>query len=393
MALTLIVNPGSSSKKFALIKDGRTVLSMRFERNGQVVELCTQHHNEQKKCEAIDSTLYSSALEHVLTTAGTSGYVAQESDITHVGIRVVAPGTYFQRHRVIDAEYLAQLTARTATAPLHIPTTLSEINLIQTLLPESLLVGVSDSAFHSGMPTVARTYSIKREDTTAYDIYRYGYHGLSCASVVRKLELVLGSRPQRVVIAHVGSGVSVTALRDGQSIDTSMGFSPVSGMVMGTRAGDIESGALLELMRARNMNLTETQQYLQTAAGLKGLARESDFRHLLERMARGETEATEALALFAYRFKKLLGSYVAALNGLDALIFTATAAERSPIIRALMTSDLDCFGIHLDAEKNEQLMNHDGVISVTDSPVAIALIRNQELDEMVRVTNNFSVAG
>jgi acetate kinase len=389
MAVTLIINPGSSSKKFALFKDGRTILSMRFERNGQAVELCTEHNNEQKKCEGLAVTEYATALEHVLTTAIESNCITKASDITRVGVRVVAPGTYFQTHRMIDEVYLRELQARVVVAPLHIPTTVNELTQVRLLLPHAVVVGVSDSAFHSTLPPVARTYSIKREDTKRYDIYRFGYHGISCASVMHRLDSVVG-KPRRVVIAHIGSGVSITAIRDGVSIDTSMGFSPGSGMVMGTRSGDIESGALLELMRVRDMDISETQQYLQTMAGLKGLAYESDFRHLLDRRANGDTEAIQALELFAYRFKKLLGGHVAALGGLDALIFTATAVERSPAIRSLLGSGLSCFGIELDERRNDDLINHDGIISTDKGPVTVALVRTQELDEMVRVTNGIA---
>jgi acetate kinase len=389
MAITLIINPGSSSKKFALVKDGRTILTMRFERVGEGVELCTEYNTEQQKCEGVDTGLYASALSHVLETAKNTGLITSETDITQVGVRIVAPGTFFQKHRIVDDDYRQELQARAAAAPLHIPVTLDELLQVEAVLPAALVVGVSDSAFHSTLPTVARTYSIKREDTLRYDIYRFGYHGLSCASVLRRSESIVGQK-KKVVIAHIGSGVSLTAMRDGESIDTSMGFSPVSGMVMGTRAGDIEPGALLELMRVRNMGVREAQQYLQTECGLKGLTDEPDLRHLLERMAQGDLAATEALELFSYRFRKILGGFVAALDGIDALIFTATAAERSPVIRSLLVSALENFGLSLDIKANEHLINHDGVISTKDSSVTVALIRTKELDEMVRITNNFS---
>ncbi|MFN3188035.1 MAG: hypothetical protein ACK42D_00615 [Candidatus Paceibacteria bacterium] len=389
MAITLLINPGSSSKKFALVNERRTLLLLRFERDGAGVELCTVQDTEQQKCEGIDAELYSSALAHVLDTAKAKGVINSLSDITKVGVRVVAPGTFFQPHQVIDDVFVSRLKARSASAPLHIPATLNEISQAMAILPEALLVSVSDSAFHSTMPMVARTYSIKREDTDRYDIYRFGYHGLSCASVLRQSKTVIGEK-SRVVIAHIGSGVSLTAVKDGQSIDTSMGFSPASGMIMGTRAGDIESGALLELMRVRDMGLFETQQYLQTVSGLKGLAHESDLRHLLERKAKGDFEAIEALDHFTYRFRKVLGSMVAALGGLDALIFTATAVERNPQVRSLLLAGGAGFPITLNNEKNEQLINHDGIISAEDSSAVVALIRTQEFAEMERVVESLS---
>lgn len=361
---------------------------MRFERRGDGAEICTEHNTEQQKCVGVDVEIYRSALAHVLDTAKSSGIISEVSDINKVGVRVVSPGTFFQHHRLIDDAYISELVAREAIAPLHIPVILQEIKQVRALLPSSILVATSDSAFHSTMTILAKTYSIKSEDTKECDIYRFGYHGLSCASVLRRSIDIMGSK-NKIIIAHIGSGVSLTAVREGKSIDTSMGFSPASGMVMGTRAGDVEAGALLELMRVREMDISAVRHYLQNDSGLKGIAKESDLRHLLERKVQGDKDAINALELFAYQFKKQFGSLVAVLGGLDAVIITATAAERNPAIRSLLLGSVG-FGVELDESVNELLINHDGIITSKDSKVAVALIRTDEFMEMARLVDTFN---
>lgn len=390
MAITLLINPGSSSKKFALAKDGKILLVLRFEKNSQGIELCTEQNGEQQKCEGLEVLLYASALDRALEISVEKQLIESVTDISKVGIRVVAPGTSFQAHQIIDDDFIKKLTQKTPSAPLHIPAIIDEINQAQSLLPGVPLLAVSDSAFHADLPKVARNYSLKLTDTKKHDIHRFGYHGISCASVLQKSEKMFG-RQRRLIVAHVGSGVSLTAIKDGKSVDTSMGFSPGSGLVMGTRAGDIEPGALLELMRVHSMTVEETYKYLQTESGLKGLADEADFRHLLERKAKGDIETIEALDIFAYRFKKVLGGLVAGLGGLDMLIFTATAVERNPVLRSLLLPADFGLGISLDTNKNEELINHDGVISTEDSQVKIAIIKTEEFVEMEKIAGSFNI--
>lgn len=389
MAITLLINPGSSSKKYSLIEDGRVVMDMRFERDAEKVEFRLQLSGQEQKCEDVTLEQYSTAIRFVLDTCLREKIVKNLQDITRVGIRIVAPGTFFQNHRLIDGLFIHKLREREPVAPLHIPSTLQEIELIKLELPQALLVGVSDSAFHNTMPARARDYSIERKDTDIYDIHRFGYHGISNASVVRRAVSVFSEIPARMIICHVGSGVSMTALLNGESIDTTMGFSPGSGLVMGSRAGDIESGALLELMRAKNLHLFDAQTYVQTRGGLKGLIGEDDFRHILERLSQNDEVATEAMNLFVYHFQKALGGFVVALGGLDAIVLTATAVERSTTLRTLLLKNLEWAGINIDNTKNDALVGHDGIISTLDSKIKVAVIRTNEIDEMYRVTNTF----
>lgn len=389
MATTLIINPGSSSKKYALWRDGRCLASFRFERQEHNYELCTEAHGQQQKCEGVSVAEYTAALRQVLDAALRAKHIDHVHDITRVGIRVVAPGTFFQSHRIIDELCMHKLREREPAAPLHIPHLLQELELIKVALPDAVVVGVSDSAFHQTMPDHARDYSIEAAETEAFDIHRFGYHGISYASVTKRLPAFIGRVPSRAVIAHIGSGMSMVALRDGQSIDTTMGFSPASGLVMGSRAGDLEAGALLELMRVKNMKLFDAQTYVQTRGGLRGLTGEADFRLILDRVSKADEVAEAALRMVVYRFQKQLGAYQVALGGLDTLVLTATAVERSAELRAHFLAGLEWFGIELAPDVNDTLARGGGIISTANSAITIVVIPTQEIEEMVQVTEAF----
>lgn len=391
MAVTLVINPGSSSKKYALFESGRLLVVKHFERDGSEFAMCTTKSGGEKQCQMISFETFQNPLRGVVDDLVREHYFTNLNDVTRVGVRVVAPGSHFQQHTVIDDAYLLELRRREATAPLHISMTIREIEQARMELPHSKIVAVSDSAFHKTMPPHSRQYSIDRNDTAAYDIYRFGYHGLSVSSIVERIHAVTGVEPAKAIVAHIGSGVSLTALRDKQSIDTTMGFAPSSGLVMGTRAGDIEPGALLELMRVKNMGVFDTLTYLNTRGGLFGVGGDSDLRQILEGSARGDVPQTEALALFTYHIKKTIGAYTAALGGLDVLVLTATAAERNPTIRAKILAGLESFGILVDREKNEALVGKEGVISTIDSPVKVAIMRTDEMGEIARVTERLSI--
>jgi acetate kinase len=389
MAFTLLINPGSSSKKYSLVSAGRVISSDRFERVGATFEVCTEQDGQQQKCEGVSGEDFSTSLRQVLDRYLRTNVIENLQDITTVGVRLVAPGTYFQSHRVIDDVFIHKLREREPAAPLHIPHTLSEIEVVRAELPHATFVAVSDSAFHASMPTQARDYSIESSDTESFDIHRFGYHGLSVASVVRRFRELRGELPARVIVCHIGSGVSMTAVKNGVSIDTTMGFGPDSGLVMGTRAGDLDAGALLELMRVKNIRSFDTLSYIQTRGGLRGLSGEADFRFILERAATEDEKAVAALTHFTHNFHKELGALQMVLGGVDAIILTATAAERSASLRQILFASLAWFGINFDSVKNESLLSQDSMITTNDSPIAVMVIRTREIEEMYRVTTSF----
>ena len=282
MAITLVVNPGSSSKKFALYEDRKSVLEYRYELTSSGFEVCSSQSGSIQNCNAISQDEYEIAFGTVAHEV--KKYLDTEGKkLDAVCVRVVSPGKAFQRHQIIDEFFVRELRKHELSVPLHIPATLQAIQQAQHNFPGVTLVAASDSAFHADMPERARDYSIDRSDAEAYDIYRFGYHGLSVASVIRRVHPLTGTNPERLIVCHVGGGVSVTAVKNEKSVDTTMGYAPTSGLPMGSRVGDIDAGALLQLMRAKNLKPSETEIYIHTKGGLAGLAGDNDIRRLLDR--------------------------------------------------------------------------------------------------------------
>jgi len=389
MAFTLIINPGSSSKKFALYMSRTLLLEAQVERLADGYEMCTSIGSEQQKCDLLDRNGYNGSLGQFLDSAVARKIITSYADITRVALRVVAPGTYFQQHRLIDDEYLSKLEELTKVAPLHIPHLLSEIAATRQILPQTKLVGVSDSAFHSTLPDITRVYSIPEADAKEFDIYHFGYHGLSVASVLAKADMVAREPMRKVIVCHIGSGVSITAVKNGKSVDTTMGYAPGSGLLMGTRAGDLPTGAMLSLMQQKNLKPADALVYLQTNSGLKGLAGESDLRVLLERRAQGHGKATTAIDSFIYHLQKAIGGYIATLGGVEAIILTATASQRSPQLRELLIKPLAPLGIILDTDKNDMTVNKEAVISTAESPIKVLVIKTNEAEEILKNSELF----
>lgn len=390
MEITLIINPGSSSKKFALYQGRTMVLNAYVERSGDGFEMCTAISGIQQKCELLDKKGFKESLHDFLALAQKLNHITGPTDVARVVMRVVAPGTFFQTHREINDEYLSRLQAVTALAPLHIPHLVHEIEAIKKFLPNVKIIAASDSAFHSTIKDFVRRYSLPENESKKYDIYHFGYHGLSIASVVKKAARVVSNKISRTIVCHIGSGVSVTAVRDGRSVDTTMGYAPGSGLIMGSRAGDLDAGALLVLMQAKNLKPTDAQLYLQTNGGLFGLTGEADLRQLLARRAQKDQVATDAISSFVYHIQKAIGSYVAILGGVDAVIFTATASERSAVLRSLIVENLSGLGISIMADKNEACLSRDGVLSADDSQVVVMVLKTDEANEMLSISETFS---
>ncbi|NCN11904.1 hypothetical protein GW937_01125 [Candidatus Kaiserbacteria bacterium] len=388
MATTLVVNPGSSSRKYALYKGGQSVLEFRFEDTNTGFEMCSQTAGTQQVCAAVEKVDFNDSFARVVEAV--DSYMFREErgkKLDAIVIRVVAPGTFFQHHAIIDDAYVAELTRRSAIAPLHIPLILREVESARKHYKQAKLIAASDSAFHSEMPPKAREYSIITADAIQYDIHRFGYHGLSVASIVRRIHAVIGQDPERMVVCHIGSGTSVTAVKDGKSVETTMGFSPSTGLPMGSRAGDLDNAALLELMRRKHWRTAEAELYINTNGGLAGVAKESDIRRLLDRRSKNDATARQALEMYAYNIQKAIAAQTVALRGIDVLVFTATAAVRSSELRSLILSGLSYLGIQMSKDRNELLVGKDGVISVRNSAVKVVVMRTDEMGEMALVAD------
>ncbi|MCA9362193.1 hypothetical protein KC906_02365 [Candidatus Kaiserbacteria bacterium] len=388
MATTLVVNPGSSSRKYALYQDGQVVLEMRFEDTDAGYEVCSQTAGTQQICERLTKEEFAEAFSQVAEAVQNHlfrGGVGKHLD--NIVLRVVAPGTYFQRHGEITDEYLQKLHDRAPSAPLHIPVIVREIENTRKHFKHVRLIAASDSAFHSEMPPQAREYSIANEDVNSFDIHRFGYHGLSVASIVRRIHPIIGIDPERLIVCHVGNGTSVTAVKNGKGVETTMGFSPSTGLPMGSRAGDIDNAALLELMRMKHLRPAEAELYINTRGGLAGMTGDSDIRRLLDRRAQNDAVATHALNVFAYNIQKAIAAQTVALGGLDVLVLTATAAVRSAELRSLILSGLSHLGIQISKDRNDLLVGKDGVVSVRNSAVKVVVMRTDEMGEMAFVAD------
>lgn len=381
--MQLIINTGSTSKKYALYTDEGCRALARFEKTGSDFNWTYIKRGEQSPSSAsISEQSYNHALAIFLDE------IAKDGDIPSVaGIRIVAPGTFFAEHRHIDADFIERLEATRPYAPLHITPACVEIAELKRVLPNMQCYALSDSAFHASIPDPLRRYSIAREDTERFDIYRFGYHGLSAASVARKLPQVLGGADApRTIICHIGGGVSVTALQEGKSADTSMGFSPAGGSHMATRTGDIDPGALLYLAERKKLSLSELRTYINTEGGFKALYGSGDMRDVLKGYEADEARAIDAIDMFTVRIKKYIGAFSALLGGLDALVLTATANERNAFLRELVCRDLEHLGIALDDTKNKNTKEgKDTMIHRDGSSVHVAVVHTDEMGEMARV--------
>jgi acetate kinase len=297
------------------------------------------------------------------------------SGLQATGHRLVHGGARYTEPQRITPKFLSALKKLVPLDPDHLPEAIKGIQFVAKKFPKLTQVACFDTAFHSSLPTVAKMYALPRRFYNE-GVRRYGFHGLSYEYIVgelRKLDATLAAG--RVIVAHLGSGASVVALQDGKSMDTSMGFTPLDGLVMSARSGDVDPGLLLYLLGEEKMSAKEAGTLLNKQSGLLGVSGSTgDMRELLEKAAQ-DPHAAEAIDLFCYRAKKYVGAYAAALDGLDALVFTGGIGERAPAIRERICSGLDFLGIRLDAAQNAA---NAPVISAGDSRVNVRVIQTNE---------------
>src|SRR5271154_5374990 len=301
------------------------------------------------------------------------------SGLTAAGHRLVHGGARYREPQRITPEFLAELEKLVPLDPDHLPEAIRGIRFVAAKFPQLAQVACFDTAFHSTLPTVAKMYALPRRYFEE-GVRRYGFHGLSFEYIVgelRKIDSTLGTKfaAGRVIIAHLGSGASMVALQDGKSMDTSMGFTPLEGLVMSTRSGDVDPGLLLYLLAEKKMSAQEAGALLNKQSGLLGVSGSTgDMRTLLEKSAQ-DSHAAEAIDLFCYRSKKYVGAYAAALGGLDALVFTGGIGERAAAIRERICRGLEFLGIRLDRARNAA---NAPVISADDSSVNVRVIQTNE---------------
>ena len=300
-----------------------------------------------------------------------------------VGHRVVHGGSEFTGPVRLDATVRAKLGALTDLAPLHQPKSLAGIDLVGRALPGLPAVACFDTAFHTTMPAAASTYALPEKWRQHGQVRRYGFHGLSHAYATRRVGELTGRTPPRLVVCHLGSGASLAAVRDGRSVDTTMGFTPLEGLVMGTRSGTVDPGLVLWLIQHEKISPDELGAALEEDSGLAGLAGTSDMRQVLSRAGQGDDRARLALDVYVHRLCGLAGSMAAALNGLDTLVFTGGVGEHAPDIRRWAAAGLSFLGVSVDGDRNGSA---DGDTEITDpgAPVRTFVIAAREDLEIAR---------
>jgi len=381
----LVINCGSSSLKFDVLDvDTRETLAEgQVERIGAVSSLVGMRVGDGKKQRrSLKAADHTEAL-HFVMRALFEGEDKLDVTIDAVGHRVVHGGEHFADSVLIDDEVIDAIRDAFDLAPLHNPANLRGIEAAMEEVPNVPHVAVFDTAFHQTLPEHAYLYAIPNRLYRRHKIRRYGFHGTSHYYVSRQLYELAGieKTDSRVITAHLGNGCSMAAIRDGQSVDTSMGMTPLAGLVMGTRCGTIDPSIIFDLVDKEELTLAEVHTLLNKYSGLLGLSGyAADMRDLLAEADDGDVRCRQAIDVFCFRARGYIGQYLAALNGADALVFTAGIGENSPRIRAKICDDLDNLGIEIDAERNEATVGTAGRISTDDSAVEVwAIPTNEEL--------------
>lgn len=319
-----------------------------------------------------------------LLVSPSEGVMKNISEVDAVSHRVVHGGEEFVESTIINSSVEKTIADLSSLAPLHNPPNLQGIQAAKAVLPNIPHIAVFDTAFHQSMPEYVYRYAIPSKWYLEKKIRRYGFHGTSHYYVSQRAMKLLHSSAEssRIITLHLGNGASVAAVKDGKSIDTSMGLTPLEGLVMGTRSGDLDPGIVLFMMQTANLSSKETDKILNRQSGLLGVAHSSDMRDIEEKAIQGDEKALLALKLAAYRVRKYIGAYFVALGGLDAIVFTAGIGERSSHFRSLVLKDLEFFGIELDQEANLEAVcgTQERIISSNASKIKIFVIpTNEEL--------------
>lgn len=384
----LVINSGSSTIKFriySVAERGLEELAQGLvERIGEEESYITYRSAKGELNYRARVRDHYDAMQHVLRvlTDREVGVISDPSEVKGVGHRVVHGGE-LREPTVIDERVEKLIEEYARFAPLHNPANLLGIRAAKSVFTQAVHVAVFDTAFHSTLPEEAYLYAIPYEYYLKYRIRRYGFHGISHSYVARKAAEVLG-RPLeelKLITCHLGSGASVAAVMYGKCVETSMGMTPLEGLVMGTRSGDIDPAIFYFLMKWEGLSADEVYDLLNKRSGLLGLSGISnDVRILVQEHLKGNPAATRALKVFAHRVKKYIGAYMAVMNGADAIVFTAGIGERSPIMRKLILSGMENLGIKLDDARNENPEAHGWIISSDDSRVKVLVIpTNEEL--------------
>lgn len=361
----LVVNSGSSSLKYQVVdvEQGKSLLT-------GLIERVTDHQL------AFEEMVLNLKQHDVVLGA--------------IGHRVVHGGSKFSEPVLINQTVIDQIEELVPLAPLHNPGNLSGIRSAIRAFPGLPQVAVFDTAFHQSMPAASYTYAIDSELARKYGIRRYGFHGSSHSFVSKRAAELMGREKFTGIVLHLGSGASACAIKDGKSVNTSMGLTPLQGLVMGTRSGDIDPAIVAYLTSVAGMTVSEIDQMLNQSSGLKGLTGDSDLRDVLQRAKSGDSSAELAIDIYALRVKHYIGAYLAELGRVDAIVFTAGVGENSAAMRRMICHGLEHLGIVLDDAKNQESAKHARVISKQDSPIQVLVVPTDEELEIAIQTAELS---
>ncbi|MFF3439829.1 acetate/propionate family kinase [Streptosporangium sp. NPDC002721] len=364
----LVLNSGSSSLKYRLLSGAERLASGTVERIGEPGSPVPDQR---------------AALEAVAARLAADGLGLDSPELTAIGHRVVHGGTAFTRPTLITDEVVRGIEELVPLAPLHNPANLAGIEVARRLRPDLPQVAVFDTAFHATIPPAASTYAIDREVAARLGVRRYGFHGTSHAYVSREAALLAGGPEANVIVLHLGNGASASAVSAGRCVDTSMGMTPLEGLVMGTRSGDLDPAVVLHLARAGGMSLDEVDTLLNRRSGMLGLSGDNDMRTVTERLAEGDPEAELAVSVYCHRLRKYVGAYYAVLGTVDVIAFTGGVGENSALIRERALAGLGALGVTVDPARNAR---GDTLVSADGGAVKVAVIPTDEEFEIARQT-------
>ncbi|WP_245664661.1 acetate kinase [Nocardia grenadensis] len=383
--LVLVVNSGSSSIKYQLVapESGTVVAAGLMERIGESGGGALEHTADGRTLsDHVTIPDHTAGLRLAFEKFAETGHDLASAGVTAVGHRVVHGGEVFYRPTLVDDRVLATIDELSALAPLHNPANVRGIEAVRTLLPGVPQVAVFDTAFFHGLPDAAKTYAIDAQVAAAHGIRRYGFHGTSHEYVSGRVAEFLGRPAESLkqIVFHLGNGASVSALRGGRPVDTSMGLTPLEGLVMGTRPGDLDPGIILHLMRTVQLDVDGVDRLLNRRSGLRGMAGVNDFRELRRLIGEGHEPARLAYDVYVHRLRHYLGAYLIELGGVDAITFTAGVGENNPDVRADALAGLSGFGIAVDHDRNTAPERTARRISPPDAKVDVLVVpTNEEL--------------
>ncbi|MFW9144123.1 acetate kinase [Corynebacterium striatum] len=387
MAYVLVLNSGSSSVKFQLVDPEGTatdapLVSGLVEQVGEPMGAVTVKTGGEEYKEELEIPTHSFGLERAFDIMHQHNVGPMDVEVVAVGHRVVHGGRLFSDPQLITDQIESMIEDLIPLAPLHNPANLDGIRVARKMLPNIPHVAVFDTAFFNHMPPAAALYAINNEVASKYDIRRYGFHGTSHEFVSQQVPRLLDKDPKRVnqITLHLGNGASAAAIRHGRPIDTSMGLTPLAGLAMGTRSGDIDPGIIFHLSRQAGMSIDEIDNLLNKQSGVKGIAGVNDFRVLRQRIEAEDQDAWLAYNIYIHQLRRFIGSYMIALGRVDAITFTAGVGENDTEVRQDSLFNLGMYGIHFDKQANLVRSKEPRMISEADSPVKVFVVpTNEEL--------------